>query len=74
MMQLKDSDCEYNGAFLSWQNTWHGWGNSQSYALLKAYQVLNEESLRTSALYELNNFYERLIENDFLSYFKVSKK
>ena len=73
MMQIRDSECEYNGAFLSWQNTWHGWGNSQSYALLKAYQVLNEESLRTSALCELNNFYERLIENDFLSYFKVQK-
>ena len=73
MMQIKDSDCEYNGAFLSWQNTWHGWGNSQSYALLKASLVLNEESLRTSALYELNNFYERLIKSDFLSYFKVQK-
>ena len=46
MMQIKDSNCEYNGAFLSWQNTWHGWGNSQAYALLKAYQVLREEKLR----------------------------
>ena len=73
MMQIKDSECEYNGAFLSWQNIWHGWGNSQSYALLKAYQVLDEESLRTNALYELNNFYEQLIENNFLSYFKVQK-
>jgi hypothetical protein len=73
MMQIKDPECEYNGAFLSWQNTWHGWGNSQSYALLKAYQVLNLESIRTSALYELNHFYERLIETGFLSYFKVQK-
>ena len=73
MMQIKDSECEYNGAFLSWQNTWHGWGNSQSYALLKAYNILKEESIRTNALYELNNFYEQLIENNFLSYFKVQK-
>ncbi len=40
MMQINDSEFEFNGAFLSWQNTWHAWGNSQSYALLKAYQVL----------------------------------
>jgi hypothetical protein len=73
MMQIKDSDYKYNGAFLSWQNTWHGWGNSQSYALLKAYQVLREEKIKTSALLELDNFYERLIENGFLSYFKVKK-
>ena len=73
MMQIKDSDCEFYGAFLSWQNIWHGWGNSQSYALLKAYQVLKDEKIKTSALLELNNFYERLIENDFLNYFKVQK-
>ena len=73
MMQIKDSDFEFYGAFLSWQNIWHGWGNSQSYALLKAYQVLKDEKIKTSALLELNNFYERLIENDFLNYFKVQK-
>ena len=73
MMQLTDNECEFNGAFLSWQNIWHGWGNSQAYALLKAYKVLNDEKIKTSALLELNNFYERLIENDFLNYFKVQK-
>jgi hypothetical protein len=73
MMQIKDSECEYNGAFLSWQNTWHGWGNSQAYALIKVYEVLKDESLKTSALLELNNFYERLIENGYLNYFKAKK-
>ena len=73
MMQIKDSEFEFNGAFLSWQNTWHGWGNSQAYALLKAYQILNEESFKTSALLELNNFYEQLVEIGFLNYFKVKK-
>jgi hypothetical protein len=73
MMQIKDADFEFYGAFLSWQNTWHGWGNSQAYALLKAYKVLKDEKIKTSALLELNNFYERVIENDFLNYFKVQK-
>ena len=71
MMQLRNTECEFDGAFLSWQNTWHGWGNSQAYALLKAYQVLKDEKIKTSVLFELDNFYERLIEIGFLSYFKV---
>ncbi len=73
MMQINDLKCEYNGAFLSWQNEWHGWGNSQAYSLLKAYQVLEKEELKTAALFELNNFYKRLLEIGFLSSFSVSK-
>jgi len=73
MMQIKDSDFEFNGVFLSWQNDWHGWGNSQAYALLKAYQVLEKEELKTAALFELNNFYKKLIEVEFQSSFSVRK-
>jgi hypothetical protein len=73
MMQINDLKCEYNGAFLSWQNEWHGWGNSQAYALLKAYQVLKNEKLKTAALFEINNFYQRLFEIEFLSSFSVRK-
>ncbi len=73
MMQINDLKCEYNGAFLSWQYEWHGWGNSQAYALLKAYQVLKNEKLKTAALFELNNFYQRLFEIEFLSSFSVRK-
>lgn len=73
MMQINNPDFEFNGAFLSWQNDWHGWGNSQAYALLKAYQVLEKEELKTAALFELNNFYKRLFEIEFLSSFSVRK-
>ncbi len=73
MMQINDLHCDYNGAFLSWQNEWHGWGNSQAYALLKAYQVLENEKLKNVALFELNNFYQRLLEIGFLSSFSVYK-
>jgi len=72
-MQVKDKGYEFNGAFLSWENTWHGWGNSQAYALLKAYPILKDERVKKSALYELNNFYDQLIKRNFLSYFKVRK-
>jgi hypothetical protein len=73
-MQVKDKDSEFNGAFLSWQNTWHGWGNSQSYALLKAFQILRDENIKKCALYELDNFYDQLIKRNFLSFFKVKKQ
>ena len=73
MMQINDFQCEYNGAFLSWQNTWHGWGNSQAYSLLKAYSVLKDERIKESALLELNNFYKRLYEIGFLNSFSVKK-
>ena len=73
MMQVNDLECEFNGAFLSWQNDWHGWGNSQAYALLKAYPILENEKIKTSALFELNNFYQRLFEIRFLSSFNVRK-
>ncbi|HEX9253415.1 MAG TPA: hypothetical protein VF870_14305, partial [Ignavibacteriaceae bacterium] len=73
MMQIKDSECEFNGAFLSWQNSWHGWGNSQAYALLKAYQIIENEELKKAALFELDNFYKRLFQIGFLSSFSVRK-
>jgi len=72
-MQVKDKGYEFNGAFLSWENTWHGWGNSQAYALLKAFPLLKDEKVKKSALYELDNFYEQLIKRNFLGYFKVRK-
>ena len=73
-MQVKDKGYEFNGAFLSWENTWHGWGNSQAYALLKAYPILKDERVKKSALYELNNFYDQLLKRNFLSYFKVKEQ
>jgi len=72
-MQVKDKGYEFDGAFLSWENTWHGWGNSQSYALLKAYPFIKDENIKASVLYEMNNFYDKLIKRNFLSYFKVRK-
>jgi hypothetical protein len=34
MMQVHQKDSLPNGAFLSWENLWHAYGNMQSYALL----------------------------------------
>lgn len=68
-MQIKDSDHPYYGAFLSWENIWHAWGNSQSDALLKFYQIKKNEKYLTSALIELDNFYKYLYDVKFLESF-----
>ncbi|NWF90615.1 MAG: hypothetical protein HXY50_14275 [Ignavibacteriaceae bacterium] len=61
------------GAFLSWENIWHAYGNSQSYALLKAYQLLNNTRYKTASLLEINNFFSYLIEQQFLNEIIFSK-
>ena len=71
LMQVNDPESPLDGAFLSWENTWHAWGNSQAYALLKAWQVTKDEKFKLSALKEIDNFYSYLLKNNFLSYFKL---
>lgn len=61
-------------AFLSWKNSWHGWGNMQSYALLNAYSILNDKKYLLASLNEINYFYNYLIKNKFLSEFTVRKE
>ncbi len=73
LMQVNDPESPLDGAFLSWENTWHAWGNSQSYALLKAWQITKDEKFKVSALKELDQFYPHLLKNNFLAYFEIKK-
>jgi len=73
MMQAgKDTSFPYN-AFLSWQNTWHAWGNSQAPALISAGRLLNNKDFIDAGLKEVNNFYPFVIENNYLSNFIVER-
>ncbi len=60
--------------FLSWQNTWHEWGNSQADALLDAGRVLKNEKYISHALLEINEFYPYLVKNNYLNEFSVEAK
>ncbi len=71
LMQPGDPVHFPHGAFLSWQNLWHAWGNSQAYALLKAGQQFNNEDYITSALKEVDNFYPYMLKNGFAEAFWV---
>jgi len=74
LLQMQIEDGIAKGAFLSWQNHWHAYGNLQSYALLKAGKLLNEKKYMKAALLEINNFYEYLYKNNMKSNIEFSRK
>ncbi len=75
MQMQKGGEGQYPyGAFLSWGNLWHAWGNSQAYALLKAGQVFNNETYIKSALLEVDHFYPYLLENGLAEAFWVEQE
>ncbi len=53
------------GAYLSWGNLWHAWGNAQAYAMLKAGQKLKNPEYVKSALLEIDNYYPYLLQHGF---------
>jgi hypothetical protein len=60
-------------AFLSWENTWHMWGNSQADALIEAGEVLGKPSYIKSAIKEIKYFYPYLRKGNFVNNFSVVK-
>jgi DUF1680 family protein len=72
MMQKGKPDELPYCAFLSWENSWHAWGNNQAYALLKAYELVKEKKYLQSALNEIKYFYNYQIKEKYLSSFSVA--
>lgn len=72
-MQIKDNTNKYYGAFLSWQNNWHAYGNSQAYALIKANQIIKDDRILQSALIELDNFLPEVVREGYISSYSVIK-
>ncbi len=62
-----------HGAFLSWQNTWHAYGNAQSYALLQAFKMTKDSSLLLSVLAEMDFFIKEWNARNKMSQFKARK-
>ena len=71
IMQKGDSTSFPYGAYMSWKNKWHAYGNLQAYSMLKAGQLLEKEEYISSALLEIDHFYPYLINRDYLSYFSI---
>ena len=72
LMQQGDATNYPYGAFLSWENTWHAYGNDQAYALLKAGAFLNDPQYTSKGLAEVDNFYPWLLQNGLKSSFVVA--
>ncbi len=73
IMQAGDSLHYPYSCFLSWENTWHAYGNVQAYALMQAGIFLNDTSYTSKALAEVNHFYPWLLSNGYKSSFSISK-
>ncbi len=73
LMQVRDKSFVYDGAILCWQNVWHAWGNSQSYALLLAYELTNTKKYLETALYEIDTFYQSVKNKKMINEFRVAK-
>jgi hypothetical protein len=73
LMQCRNDTLFPSGAFLSWKNIWHGWGNSQSYALLKSSIIINNKEYIKGALDEINYFYNSLVNQHYSNEIKLKK-
>jgi hypothetical protein len=72
-MQAGDKATFPYGAHLSWRNQWHGWGNAQAYALLRAGALLGRRDFTRSALAEVDGFYPHLLRGGMLSSFSLRR-
>ena len=71
-MQLGDSLHFPYGCFLSWENSWHAYGNSQAYALLSTGSTHNNQSYIKRATNEINYFYPFLMANNYFNRLEFS--
>ena len=72
LMQQGDATHFPYNAFLSWENTWHAYGNLQAYALMTAAVFLNNSQYKALALAEVDNFYPWLLQNGYKASFTIS--
>ena len=71
LMQIEQPDSLHDGAFLSWENLWHAYGNIQAYALMTAGKVIDDEHMTSHGLYEVDHFYPAILTAGGLDHFSV---
>jgi hypothetical protein len=72
LMQQGDATHFPYNAFLSWENTWHAYGNLQAYALMIAGDFLKNNQYKVLAMAEVDSFYPWLLQNGYKSTFAIS--
>ncbi|MFH1195690.1 MAG: hypothetical protein V1720_08240 [bacterium] len=76
IMLMQEGDKEHfpYAAMLSWENLWHAWGNMQSNALLKSYEITGNKKYLNASLSEINYFYQYLLDRKFVNEFSIKKE
>ncbi|MCB9049738.1 MAG: hypothetical protein H6556_09920 [Lewinellaceae bacterium] len=72
--QFGDAGRPPYGAFLSWRNYWHAWGNNQAYGLLYAGRILDYPPFLAAGLKEVQNFYPYCLEQGFIHGFQLARE
>lgn len=73
-MQIGDAQTFPYGLFLSWQNIWHGWGNSQTQALARISPLVNDAEIQRAAMMEADFFYPFWMKRGFPREMKFVKE
>lgn len=72
-MQLEEGHA-YPGAFLSWPNIWHAWGNAQTQALASLGKTLRDDQLIQAAKREADLYFARLLNDGWLHEWELGKE
>ncbi len=73
-VQFGEEDTFPYGAFMSWKNSWHAWGNVQAYALLHAGRILQHQPFIEAGLKEVKYFYPYCLSQGFISGCTMAKQ
>lgn len=65
LSQYQNSGSKINGMYFCWDNIWHGWGNSQAFALLEAYKITGNEACLKSVKLWADHFVPFFISENF---------
>ncbi|MEE9190946.1 MAG: hypothetical protein V3U16_09275 [Candidatus Neomarinimicrobiota bacterium] len=69
--QYRKSEHPLNGIYFCWDNIWHNWGNNQSTALLKAYEITGNPVFFESVKNWADGFIRTFVENSYYHEIRV---
>ena len=69
--QYSKSGHPLNGMYFCWNNIWHNWGNNQSSALLKAYEITGNPVFLESVKNWADGFIHTFVENGYYNEIQV---
>jgi len=72
-MQVEEGNV-FPGAFLSWQNLWHAWGNAQTQALASLGKTLNQPQYIQAAQKEADRFYAHSLAHGMMREWQLGRE